>query len=106
MFTDYVFLYTSSTYFEAELRQGKYARNVIGISCIYIWLVTISEFCGYVICFGHDNTLDNGCYTATNLEYFLFIPGNKITYHAYFCVTVLAATVLLYTAFLLVQTSY
>ena len=100
-FTDYVFLCTSSTDFEAELRQGKYARNVMGISCIYIWLVIISEFCGYVLCFGHDNTLDNGCCIATNLDIF-FIPENKIS-----CIFLCdcAATVLLYAAFLLVQTS-
>jgi hypothetical protein len=102
-FTDYVFLCTSSTDFEAELRQGKYARNVIGISCICIWLVIIREFCRYVLCFGQANTLDNGCYITTNLD--IFFSFQEIKYHIMRILCDYSATALLYAAFLLVQTS-
>ena len=71
-FIDNVFLCTGSTDFEAEWRRDKYARNVIGSSSIYIWLAIIREFCGYVFCFCHDSTFDNGCYIATNLDFFPF----------------------------------
>jgi len=77
-----------STDFEAEWRQGKYARNVIVSSYIYICLVIISEFYGNVLCFDHDSTLDNGCYIATNLNIFI-IPGKKLHIMCV-CVTVLS----------------